>query len=143
MTGGGEPIPRVVVSAVVRDGGGRLLLVRRRDDGSWCCPGGHIDFGETLLEALHREVEEEAGVRIEVDRLVGVYSVFGAKAPLPGKHYLAISFACRHAGGEPRPGADELEARWFRDDEVATLALRSNHLERIRDAAADGPVVVA
>lgn len=135
------PIPRVVVSAVVRDGAGRILLVRRQDDGSWCCPGGHVDFGETVTEALHREVAEEAGVEIEVERPVGIYSVFGEKAPVPGKHYLAISFACRHAAGTPRPGADELEARWFSASELPPL--RSNHAERIRDALAGGPVVVA
>lgn len=128
------PVPRVVVSGVVMDAAGRYLLVRRRDDGLWCCPGGHVDYAETVLAALHREVQEEAGVAIEVERLVGVYSVFGPSAPVPGKHYVALSFLCRHTAGEPRPGGDELEARFFGHAELPPL--RSNHRARIDDARA-------
>ena len=135
-----DPIPRVVVSAVIQDARGHLLLVRRRDDGLWCSPGGHVDFGETVIEALHREVMEEAGVTMEVRRLAGVYSVFGARAPVPDKHYLALSFDCRHLAGDPRPGGDELDARWFPPD--ALPPLRSNHAERIADARAGTGLVV-
>lgn len=134
------PIPRVVVTAVIRDASGRILLVRRKDDGLWCCPGGHVDFGETVEQALHREVMEEAGVAIERGRLVGVYSVFGPKAPVPGQHYLALSFDCRHVSGVPRPGEDELEARFFGKNELPPM--RSNHAERIADCLAGGPEVL-
>ncbi|MFN7975619.1 MAG: NUDIX domain-containing protein [Acidobacteriota bacterium] len=135
------PIPRVVVSAVIRDRAGRFLLVRRKDDGLWCNPGGHVDFEETVLDALHREVLEEAGVTISVERLAGVYSIFGPTAPLPGRHYLALSFDCLYLAGDPRPGGDELDARFFAPSELPPL--RSNHKRRIEDVLRGASVVVA
>jgi len=67
---------RLSVSAVVwRDPKRRqLLLMRRSDNGQWGLPGGYVEPGESVVEAASREVYEETGVRIEVGRLVGVYS---------------------------------------------------------------------
>ncbi len=69
---------RLSVSAVVwrERGAGRreLLLMRRSDNGHWGLPGGYVEPGESVTEAVRREVGEETGVRIEVGRLVGVYS---------------------------------------------------------------------
>jgi len=64
----------VGVLAIARDSDGRYLLIRRSDTGTWCFPGGTIDWGETVREALVREVREETGARVcEVGKLVGVY----------------------------------------------------------------------
>lgn len=60
--------------AAVRRDDGRLLLVRRCDSGSWELPGGRVDIGETATQAAVRETAEEAGVRIRVTGLVGVFS---------------------------------------------------------------------
>lgn len=67
---------RLSVSAVVWRGEGarELLLMQRSDNGHWGLPGGYVEPGESVLEATAREVLEETGVRIEVGRLVGVYS---------------------------------------------------------------------
>jgi ADP-ribose pyrophosphatase YjhB (NUDIX family) len=64
------------VSAVVwRDARRReVLLMRRSDNGHWGLPGGYVEPGESVIEAAAREVYEETGVRIEIGRLVGVYS---------------------------------------------------------------------
>ena len=140
MTPDPEAWPRVVVSVVVFDPQGRVLLVRREDDGLWCCPGGHVDPGETVIAAAGREALEEAGVEVEVGRLVGVYSVFGDRAPTPGKHFVALSFLGRVLSGTPRPGGDELEARFFPTD--ALPPLRTNHRQRISDALEPGSTVV-
>ncbi len=67
---------RLSVSAVVwRDQpGGELLLMQRSDNGHWGLPGGYVEPGESVASAAAREVLEETGVRIELGRLVGVYS---------------------------------------------------------------------
>ncbi len=67
---------RLSVSAVVwRSPGDRsILLMQRADNGLWGLPGGYVEPGESVVTAARREVEEETGVRIEVGRLVGVYS---------------------------------------------------------------------
>ena len=60
--------------AAVRNGAGALLLVRRIDDGNWELPGGRVEVGETVAEALVREVAEESGVTIVLTGFSGVYS---------------------------------------------------------------------
>ncbi|MBW2493240.1 MAG: NUDIX domain-containing protein [Deltaproteobacteria bacterium] len=67
---------RLTVSAVARrDGGnGEILLIQRADNAHWGLPGGHVEPGESVAQAVAREVLEETGFAIEVGRLVGVYS---------------------------------------------------------------------
>jgi ADP-ribose pyrophosphatase YjhB (NUDIX family) len=67
---------RLSVSAVVRGEAGarEILLMRRSDNGFWGLPGGYVDAGESVVEAAAREVLEETGWRVEVGRLLGVYS---------------------------------------------------------------------
>ena len=66
--------PVVGVLAVACDEEGRFLLIRRADTGTWCMPGGTVDWGETVREAIIREVREETGARVlSVGELVGVY----------------------------------------------------------------------
>ncbi|MEN8181399.1 MAG: NUDIX domain-containing protein [Myxococcota bacterium] len=67
---------RLSVSAVIRREAGaeQLLLMQRSDNGLWGLPGGYVEPGESVMEAVAREVGEETGVRVFVGRLVGVYS---------------------------------------------------------------------
>jgi 8-oxo-dGTP diphosphatase len=67
--------PLVGVAAVARDDAGRVVLVRRAETNSWGLPGGMIDYGETVEQALARELNEESGYRlIRVARVIGIYS---------------------------------------------------------------------
>jgi 8-oxo-dGTP diphosphatase len=67
--------PVVGVLAVPVDRRGRVVLMRRGDTGAWCLPGGMVEWGEPLVEALRRELIEETGYRLgAVRRVVGVYS---------------------------------------------------------------------
>jgi 8-oxo-dGTP pyrophosphatase MutT (NUDIX family) len=62
------------VTAVVRDPAGRLLLVHRADNGLWALPGGGVDPGESVSQAVVREVAEETGIHVRVGALIGVYT---------------------------------------------------------------------
>lgn len=67
--------PVVGIAAAARTADDRWLLIRRADSGEWALPGGTLEWGETLVSAIHRELLEEAGVeRLELGRIVGVYS---------------------------------------------------------------------
>lgn len=107
--------PRVGASAAIFNQAGEILLTRRADNGLWCLPGGHMDFGETLAETAIRETLEETGLRVAVERLVGVYS-----APFPGdlslhgaNQIVAASFLCRVIGGELRLSDETTDVAYF------------------------------
>jgi ADP-ribose pyrophosphatase YjhB (NUDIX family) len=101
--------PQLAVSAAIfREG--KVLLVRRARSpgkGFHSLPGGRVEFGETLTEALHREVQEETGLKIEIIGLAGWREVLPTQ---PGRgHYVVMSFAARWIAGEPVLN-DELDA---------------------------------
>ena len=99
-------------------GGGRtdeVLLVQRSDNGAWTPVTGIVDPGEHPHVTAVREVEEEACVVAEVERLVWV-SASEVVTHVNGDlgQYLDHTFRCRWVSGEPRPGDDEsTDARWF------------------------------
>src|SRR6478609_6026571 len=62
-----------VAAVILDDQSSKVLLIRRRDNGHWEPPGGVLELDETPDQGLRREVEEETGVEVRVDRLTGVY----------------------------------------------------------------------
>ncbi len=64
----------VAVSAFIQDNHGRLLMIRRSDNNLYSIPGGQLEPGETLTQAVVREVKEETGIDVEVTGLIGLYS---------------------------------------------------------------------
>jgi 8-oxo-dGTP diphosphatase len=110
--------PVVGSVAAARTADGRWLLVRRADTGTWALPGGTLEWGETLRASLARELEEEAGVlRVEVGRLVGVFSRPDRD---PRFHVVTVVALCA-IDAPVRPPHNRLEireARLFADDEL-------------------------
>jgi ADP-ribose pyrophosphatase YjhB (NUDIX family) len=113
---------RVGVGAVILDSQRRVLLVKHHESdtprkhfwkGKWICPGGMLEFGESLEDGACREVKEETGLEIEIlrpltpsDRLIS----------WQGEKYLQvvyIDFLARTKGGMPRPGDDVAVCQWF------------------------------
>jgi ADP-ribose pyrophosphatase YjhB (NUDIX family) len=134
------------VTAVVlrdgEDGAPQVLLVRRSDNGEWTPVTGIVDPGEDPHVAAVREVEEEACVAAEVERLVWV-SASAVVTHVNGDlgQYLDHTFRCRWVSGEPRPGDDEsTDARFFPLD--ALPQMREVFLDRIGVAVDDPADVV-
>jgi 8-oxo-dGTP diphosphatase len=130
----------VGVGAVIVDEQGRLFLARRgpaaqNEQGLWEFPGGAVEFGETLAQALRREMQEEYGVEVEVGELLDVVDHI---LPQEGQHWISPTFICRITAGQPRiqERAKCSEIGWFPPGEVPgelSCASRSNlqrYLER-------------
>ena len=136
---------RLSVSALVWDGEGplrRLLLMRRSDNGHWGLPGGYVEAGESVTDAVAREVFEETGVRIEVGRLVGIYS--DPKRQVieygPGRRVQAVNlcFEARAVGqGEPTTPHETLELGYFSLESLPSPFVPI-HTIRIEDAVGGG-----
>lgn len=118
---------RVSVSALIFDGE-RVLLAHRRAIDWWNLPGGALDPGETVEEALRREVREETGLDVDVGQLVGVYSK-------PLKREIVLSFLCQVSSGAPEQSLDDDidESCYFALDALPARTL-PKHRERIADA---------
>ena len=99
-----HPIPRIRAAAIIVQDD-TILLVRHEKDGRryWLLPGGGVDFGESLAEALVREVCEEAGLDIVVGDLVMANDSI---PPDAHRHVLNVYFTAEVTGGELRPGRD-------------------------------------
>ncbi|MBR0685179.1 NUDIX hydrolase [Bradyrhizobium manausense] len=113
--------PQIAVSAAIfRDG--KVLLTRRARSpakGFYSLPGGRVEFGESLHQALSREVDEETGLRIEIIGLAGWREVLPA-APGAG-HYLIMSFAARWVAREPSLNDELDDYRWIDPDALGSL----------------------
>ena len=111
-----NPNPIVAVGAVIWNAAREVVLIRRAAfprAGEWSIPGGKVVFGETLREALIREVREETGLEIDIVGLIDAVDFFAPDTGVDiSHHYVLIDFAARQTGGALRAGTDAEEARW-------------------------------
>jgi 8-oxo-dGTP diphosphatase len=108
-----------VGAVVVRDGA--LLLVRRAqppEAGHWSVPGGRVEAGETVRDALEREVREETGYVVRCGELVG-----WAERIDPGHHFVILDFAAEVAGGEALAGGDADQVAWVGLSQLSSVPL--------------------
>ena len=111
---------KTAVVACIIDGDDQVLLTRRCIEpfcGQWVMPGGKIDFGESLLAALHREVREEVGLEVHVDGLIDVYEHVSIGPH--NDHYVILYYRVHPLSRELQPnGAEVTEARWVSAHEL-------------------------
>ena len=123
--------PEVCVGAIAVSGE-RLLLIRRGRGpaaGSWSLPGGRVEAGETLAEAVLRELAEETGLEGVCDELVGWVERMG-----PDHHFVILDFAVTVLEPrEPTAGDDAVEAEWVPLDEVAHRRLADGLAEFLHE----------
>ncbi len=128
-----RPIP-AVAAVMVKDG--KLLLIRRAVEpskGKWSVPGGSIEWGEPLVEALKREVREETGLEIEVGKLAGVFDLLIQGEGGIQYHYVIIDYFAHPTGGTLAPGDDAAEARWVPVEELDGYELTDHLRARLRE----------
>lgn len=104
----GRPGPVLAVGAVAFDDAGRVCLIRRGRPpmaGRWSLPGGRVEHGERLEEALRRELREETGLEVEVHELVEAVEILDGD-----RHYVVLDFRCLVVGGALRAGDDAVDA---------------------------------
>ena len=126
--------PQLAVSAAIFRGG-RILLVRRArspGNGLYSLPGGRVEFGESLHTALHREVDEETGLKIEILGLAGWREVLPGTTG--GGHYMIMSFAARWIGNEPVLNDEHDDFKWLSPDGLGDLRVTGGLQEVIQSA---------
>jgi 8-oxo-dGTP diphosphatase len=115
--------PRIRVAGIVIDDD-RVLMVAHRKHGEtyWLLPGGGVEFGESLHDALVRELYEELNVTVEPGEIA---LVCDSIHPRGKRHIVNICFRCRITGGEMRIGRDRrlYDFRYFSRDEVSRITL--------------------
>ena len=153
VTSTGEPLDRLPdvirpgTTAVVLNELGEVLLEKRADNGFWGLPGGAVDVGESVEQAVKREVMEETALVVEVKRLVGVYSdprrnnihTYPSGSVV---NWVAIVFECVRVDGELRISNESTDIGYFHVDDLPESTLLS-HVIRISDAtgSAEGPFI--
>jgi len=117
-----------VSAVIVRDGPDaqkQVLLIRRAQEplkGEWSLPGGAVELGETLEQAICREVQEETGLIVETVDIVQVFDRISRDPEGRVRyHYVLIDFLCRIAGGSLACATDALEGRWATANELEDL----------------------
>ena len=118
-----------VGAVVVRDG--RLLLVRRGRGvaaGSWSLPGGRVEGGERLEDALLRELREETGLRGRATGLCGI-----AEREFGEEHFVILDYWVESPDGEATAGDDAADVRWLRASDLEELDLVDGLLGFLRE----------
>lgn len=127
----------VAVSAFVQDEHGRLLMIRRTDNDLCSIPGGAQDVGETVGQAVIREVNEETGIEVEPVGIVGVYSDPNhvvAYTDGEVRQQFSICFRARPVGGNLRTSDESSEVHWVSRAQLAALNIHPSIQLRIDHA---------
>ncbi len=128
------------VSGAVFNPEGKLLLTLRSEKvlcpGTWCLPGGRLVGGDDWLTTLRKEVQEEVGLRVVEQKLIGIYSdpkvsIFHVDEGT--LHFLAASFLVTSFSGEVQPNDEVCEWGWFSESELPEPLLVTEPM-KIRDA---------
>ncbi|MBS4218792.1 NUDIX hydrolase [Bacillus sp. FJAT-49711] len=128
------PTHIVAVGGIVEDEEGNILLVKTRD-GGWVYPGGQVEIGENLIDALIREIKEESGIDTAVSYLIGVHSNtrihkwYDGVTDVPTK--VMFDYVCKPVGGELGISDETTDSRWVAKNEVldmiTALAIRMRY----------------
>ncbi|TJZ50312.1 NUDIX domain-containing protein [Streptomyces piniterrae] len=118
-----------VAGVVVREDG-RVLVIKRADNGAWEAPGGVLELDEHPEDGACREVLEETGIKVETERLTGVYKNMK-------RGVVALVFRCRPVGGEEHTSSESAEVRWFTREEVESYMVEA-YAVRVLDALGAG-----
>ncbi|MEV6432382.1 NUDIX domain-containing protein [Nocardia sp. NPDC051463] len=126
---------KVAVSAFVQDSDGRILMIHRTDNDKYSIPGGGMEVGETVADAVVREVAEETGIQVRPLGIVGIFS--------DPRHVIAyddgevrqefsICFAAEPISGTPTTSSESKAVRWVPHEEISGLDIDPSIRARIQ-----------
>lgn len=127
------PTHIVAVGGIVVNESDEILLVKHNHAG-WAFPGGQVEAGENLIEALQREILEETGIEAEVGEVfcissnVAKHAGYDGVTEVPTK--VILDFLCRRIGGQARPSEENSETGWFPREEVLSMMTTPVYRER-------------
>ncbi|BFI76230.1 NUDIX hydrolase [Sulfurisphaera ohwakuensis] len=122
--------PLVAVGGVIFNKDRKVLLVKRKNPpnkGSWAIPGGKVKYGETLEEAVKREIKEETNLNVKVKELLAIVEIIKE-----GFHYIILDFICENIEGELMANSDAEDARFFSFDELINIAVSPTTIEMLK-----------
>lgn len=130
-----------VGGVLIRDG--KVLLIRRGKPplyGRWVVPGGTVELGESLEQALVREMREETGLEVVPLEILTVFDRIERDGDQVVYHYVIVDYLCRWLGGEALAASDALEAAWAALDDLPRYDLPQKALEVVQEAFRKVPV---
>lgn len=129
--------PLLGVGAIIFDGP-HVLLVERAGEplkGWWSIPGGLVETGEMVEEALRRETREETGLEVEVLYRFDIFErIIRDDTDRAEYHYVLVDYVCRAAGGKLRPGGDASRAEWVPVARLGEFKMTSGTMEAVERA---------
>ena len=118
----------------------KMLLVRRIDNGKWAVPGGYMESGESFSEACKREIKEETGLEINVNRLIGIYTSPNLLLEYPDGNkwqLVVLHFDAELVSGELKPSEETTEFGFFSLSEMNGLEMNGLDRQRVLDGFAN------
>ncbi|WP_329128060.1 NUDIX domain-containing protein [Streptomyces caniferus] len=135
------------VTAVVRNPDGHLLLIHKTDNDLWALPGGGHDIGEAIADTVVREVQEETGIEVKVDGIIGLYTDpqhVMAYDDGEVRQQFSICFHAHPTGGSLRTSSESKEVRWISSADLDDLDIHPSMRLRIAhglDASRTSPYI--
>lgn len=129
------PVHIVSVGGLIENDEGKILMIKSPDRG-WEIPGGQVEAGETLTDALKREVKEETGIEIEVGNLRAVHSNIGKRVQPDGfspiGSIVSFGFTGKAVSGELTTSDESLEVNWFNREQILDVINEAFMRDKVR-----------
>lgn len=129
-------------SAIVVDKQGDILLIRRSDNELWSIPGGRMEVGESLSEAVVREVLEETGIHARPIRITGIYSSPRSVVAYEDgevRQQFSVCFECEPITGNIQTSDESLEVGFYNEQAIRAMSMSDSIRRRINDYFANDP----
>ena len=114
---------------------GRALIIKRANEpykGQWSIPGGRVELGEALADAVRREMREETGLDVAVGPLIEVFERIQHDVGGVRYHFVIVDYLCSCTGGELRAGDDAEDAVWVTSEQLEHYDIRASAVAVIR-----------
>jgi len=129
------------VGALIFDGD-KILLVERAGEplkGYWSLPGGLLETGELIEDAVRREIREETGLDVQLLYRFDIFErIMRDDQGRPEYHYVLVDYICKIVGGEMRPADDVSRVEWVQVEKMRDYKMTAGTLEAVERAYADG-----